>query len=244
MRFVRYAAIATIAALCLAGLAVWLALRSSLPQIEGDILAQGLSAPASIERDAEGAPTIRAQSRRDLAFATGFAHAQDRYFQMDLMRRAAAGELAELLGASLVDTDKKFRVHAFRRVAGEVVRTASDADRELLDAYAAGVNFALTSEDARPWEYFLLRAKPAVWRVEDSVLVAFSMYLNLNDSTGEEELARSQLRSVLPAEVFAFTHPFGTRVGCACDRRGVARTADSRPRRHGPAQRRRTSCSS
>jgi penicillin G amidase len=129
---------------------------------------------------------------------------------MDLMRRAAAGELAELLGASLVDTDRKLRVHAFRRVAGEVVRTASDADLELLDAYAAGVNFALTGADTRPWEYFLLRAKPAVWRVEDSVLVAFSMYLNLNDSTGEEELARSQLRSVLPAEVSAFTHPFGT----------------------------------
>ena len=210
MRWVRYAAIALVAVALVTGLACGLALRGSLPQIEGDIVAQGLSAPASIERDAEGAPTIRAQSRRDLAFATGFAHAQDRYFQMDLMRRAAAGELAELLGASLVDADRKLRVHAFRRIAAEVVRTASDADRALLDAYTAGVNFALTSADARPWEYFLLRAKPAVWRVEDSVLVAFSMYLNLNDSTGEEELARSQLRSVLPAAVFAFAHPFGT----------------------------------
>ena len=110
-----------VAVVLASGLAVWLALRGSLPQIDGRLPTQGLSARASIERDADGAPTIRAASRRDLAFATGFAHGQDRYFQMDLMRRAAAGEIAELLGAALVDTDKKFRIHGFRRVAVEVV---------------------------------------------------------------------------------------------------------------------------
>ncbi|MGH8177591.1 MAG: penicillin acylase family protein, partial [Steroidobacter sp.] len=210
MRFVRYVAIAVFAAALLVSVTLYLSLRSSLPLIEGEILTAGLSARASIERDAEGAPTIRAKSRRDLAFATGLAHAQDRFFQMDLMRRAAAGELAELLGEGLVDTDKKLRVHAFRRVATEVVGSASHADRALLAAYTDGVNFALDNAGARPWEYLLLRADPAAWRPEDSVLVAFSMYLNLNDSTGEEELARSQLREALPAELFAFAHPFGT----------------------------------
>src|SRR5688500_5635775 len=108
MRFIRYTAIALIAVVIVTGFSAWIALRSSLPQLEGGITAEGLSAPAAIERDEEGAPTIRARSRQDLAFATGFAHAQDRYFQMDLMRRAAAGELAGLLGASLLETDKKY----------------------------------------------------------------------------------------------------------------------------------------
>lgn len=191
-------------------LGAYFALRASLPLIDGEIVARDLTAAASIERDEEGTPVIRARSRRDLAFATGFAHAQDRYFQMDLMRRAAAGEMAELLGPAVLDTDRTLRVHGFRHVAREVMAAATAGDRELLDAYAAGVNFALTQADARPWEYPLLGTDPAPWRPEDSVLVAFSMYLNLNDSTGAEELARAQLREVLPAAMFAFIEPLGT----------------------------------
>src|SRR5690606_18337899 len=105
----------------------------------------GPAQPIAIERDANGTPTITAQSRSDLAFGTGFVHAQDRFFQMDLLRRAAAGEMAELLGPSLVDTDKQLRIHGFRRVARRVLEEATDADRELLDAYVAGVNAGLNS---------------------------------------------------------------------------------------------------
>ncbi len=148
--------------------------------------------------------------RADLAFATGFAHGQDRYFQMDLMRRAAAGEMAELLGASVLDMDRKLRVHGFRRVAREIVAAASDNDRALPDAYAAGVNFALSQAAAKPWEYLLLGAKPAPWLPEDSMLAAFSMYLNLNDSSGSDELARLQLHDALPPALFAFISPLGT----------------------------------
>src|SRR5262245_24239505 len=185
MRYTRpakYISLALIAILLIGGLGTYAALRASLPQLEGMVKVDGLTGPAAIERDAMGTPTIKAGSRRDLAYATGYAHAQDRYFQMDLMRRAAAGELAELLGEPVIDTDKRFRVHAFRRVAQEVVQQAGESEREILEAYTAGVNFALTHARARPWEYLLLRTQPAVWKVEDSVLVAFSMYLNLNDS--------------------------------------------------------------
>ncbi|HEX2492282.1 MAG TPA: penicillin acylase family protein [Steroidobacter sp.] len=205
-----YAAIAVVVIGLAAALSIWATLRGSLPELTGEIAAQDLDAPARIERDAEGVPTIRARSRRDLALATGFAHAQDRYFHMDLMRRSAAGELAELFGAALVDTDKKLRVHGFRRIAETIVRQSSEPERELLEAYAAGVNAGLARNRVRPWEYLLLRSEPRTWRAEDSMLVAFSMYLNLNDSTGEEELARARLRSVLPREMFAFMHPFGT----------------------------------
>ena len=213
-RLLRTVAVVGVAVLIvglLGFLGAYFALRASLPEIDGEIVAgELLTAPATIERDAEGTPVIRARTRGDLAFATGFAHAQDRYFQMDLMRRAAAGEMAELLGPAVLETDRSLRVHGFRHVAREVLAAASAGDRELLDAYAAGVNFALAEADARPWEYLLLGTDPAPWHPEDSMLVAFSMYLNLNDSTGAEELARAQLREVLPPAMFAFIAPLGT----------------------------------
>jgi penicillin amidase len=196
--------------LLVCALAIYLAVRGSLPQLDGSLSAPALASEATIERDASGVPAIRARSRADLAFATGIAHAQDRFFQMDLMRRSAAGELAALLGPSLVDADRRLRLHGFRRVASEVLRNADQSDRDLLASYAAGVNFGLQSLDARPWEYLLLRAEPVPWRIEDSVLAAFSMYLSLNDSNGADELARARLRAGLPAEMFAFLHPVGT----------------------------------
>ena len=125
----------------------------------------------------------------------------------------------------MLDTDKKLRIHGFRRVASaKSCRTARDADRELLDAYAAGVNFALAERGrAAVGVSRCCVAQPAPWRVEDSVLVAFSMYLNLNDSTGEEELARAQLRAVLPRQLFAFLHPLGTEWDAPVVGRDVAR---------------------
>jgi penicillin amidase len=190
--------------------ASWLALRASLPKLDGETRVAGLGAAVTIERDAAGTPTIKAKTRADLAFATGYAHAQDRFFQMDLMRRAAAGELAELLGPPLIDTDKRFRIHGFRRVARQVIEDASASDLTVLQAYVDGVNAGLRGLDSRPWEYLVLGSAPARWQLEDSVLAAFSMYLNLNDSTGEEELAREYLRESMPAELFAFLHPLGT----------------------------------
>ena len=186
----------------------WWLLRASLPQLDGTVAKLGTT--ASIERDAAGTPTIRAATRRELAFATGYAHAQDRFFQMDLMRRAAAGELAALLGASVVDTDKHLRIHHFRHVAQQVLEQMPQSDRELLDAYAAGVNAGLDALAVRPWEYLVLRSRPAHWMPQDSLLAAFSMYLSLNDPSGKDELARSQLRETLPAPLFDFLYPLGT----------------------------------
>ncbi len=208
----RYALGALVLALAMLSVIAYCTLRASLPQLEGlaTVPDKALRAHATIERDAEGMPTIKAASRADLAYATGFAHAQDRFFQMDLMRRAASGELAELFGPAMLDTDKGFRIHDFRGVAAQVLSDAQPADRAILDAYVAGVNAGLGALGARPWEYFLLRSVPRPWTAADSMLVAFSMYLNLNDSTGETERARAALRDGLPAEVFAFLHPYGT----------------------------------
>jgi penicillin G amidase len=210
MRIVRWFVVSAAVLILVIAAVLFFAFRASLPKLDGEIRIAGLSAPAFIERDGEGTPTIKAKTRGDLAFVTGYAHAQDRFFQMDLMRRAASGELAELLGSPLIDTDKRFRMHGFRQIAQQIVEDAPEADRVLLRAYVDGVNAGLRTLSTRPWEYLVLSTQPSTWQMEDCLLAAFSMYLNLNDSTGEEELARSQLRDALPPEVFAFLYPLGT----------------------------------
>src|ERR1041385_3200830 len=89
--------------------ATWLLLRASVPRLTGDLSAPGLAAPVTIERDSLGTATIRASSHDDVAYALGFVHAQERYFEMDLMRRAAAGELADLFGSVALKIDKERR---------------------------------------------------------------------------------------------------------------------------------------
>src|SRR4030095_9114182 len=175
LRIAGYTALAIATLAVVAAMAVYLTLRASLPQIDGHVASASLKGNASIQRDEQGTPTIRATSRRDLAYATGYAHGQDRFFQMDLMRRAAAGEVAELLGHAVVELDEKYRIHDFRRIARSIVQDSAAVDRELLDAYTAGVNFALKSAGARPWEYTSLRSERVPWRIEDSILAAFSM---------------------------------------------------------------------
>ncbi|PZN35086.1 MAG: penicillin acylase family protein [Proteobacteria bacterium] len=212
-RALRHAGLALLLGLLAVAAAPYLALRASLPRIDGAADVPVLAAPATIERDALGVPTIRAASRHDLAYATGVAHAQDRFFQMDLARRAAAGELAALLGPGLIEVDKRLRRHGFSQVAAEVVQRADEDDKAILEAYAAGVNAVLDgalAARARPWEYLLLNLRPRAWRPEDSVLVGLSMYLDLHDSSGEAELAHALLREVLPAELYAWLHPLGT----------------------------------
>jgi penicillin amidase len=145
-----------------------------------------------------------------VARATGFLHAQERFFQMDLQRRAAAGELAELLGPALLDTDRANRLHRFRAVARRVVSAASDDGRVQLTAYTEGVNAGLTALGAAPFEYLLLRADPAPWLPEDSVLVILAMYFQLQDEDGSRESSLGVMHDTLPPELFDFLTPPGT----------------------------------
>jgi len=191
-------------------LVAWLALRASLPELDGEISVFGLADIATIERDAAGIPVISASNRADLAFATGFVHGQDRFFQMDMIRRQAAGELSEMVGSAALRTDKYFRFHRFRARAETVVAAASDADREHLQRYADGVNAGRESLGARPFEYFLLRAEPAPWRPEDSILAVYTMFAMLNDSRARKEVRRGYANSVLPDEVYAWMYPDGS----------------------------------
>src|SRR5690242_15736969 len=94
----------------------WWAMRQSLPQIDGSAAAPGLAAEATIERDTRGIPVLTAATRSDLAYALGYAHGQDRFFQMDLSRRLAAGELSELFGRLALKQDTRARRFGFRAV--------------------------------------------------------------------------------------------------------------------------------
>ena len=122
------ALLAVVAVLGLYGL-----FHASLPELDGDIVATPvqLSAPVTVERDRSGVPTIRGATRADLAFATGYVHGQDRFFQMDLQRRLAAGELAELIGSGALTTDRDNRRHQFARVAEQVLEQSSPEERRL-----------------------------------------------------------------------------------------------------------------
>ncbi|MGO9514665.1 MAG: penicillin acylase family protein [Steroidobacteraceae bacterium] len=191
-------------ALLMAAAAAWLTLRASLPTIDGQAALPGLAARVSIERDAAGVPTITAQSRADLARGLGYVHGQDRFFQMDLLRRAAAGELSALLGPSLLPTDRQLRVHRFREVARAIVAALDAPSRALLDAYVAGVNAGIASLRSRPFEYWVLRSKPQPWSAEDSVLCIHAMFLQLQDSAGHAQLQRGLLRATLPEALWRF----------------------------------------
>ena len=185
-------------------------LRASLPQLAGERRVEGLSAPVHVERDHLGIPTIRGATRADVARATGFLHAQDRFFQMDLLRRRAAGELAALVGPPAVNADRAIRLHRLRSVASEAVALLEQADRTVLEAYVAGVNVGLAALGAKPFEYYLLRQEPEPWRAEDSLLVVLTMFVTLQDSSGAYESTLGTMRDLLPAAMLAFLAPRGT----------------------------------
>src|SRR5712692_1409226 len=147
-------AIAALFLLLVVAAGVWIRsqLMASLPQLDGERALPGLGAPVRVERDELGVPTLRGKSRADLARALGFIHAQDRFFQMDLLRRRAAGELSELFGRATLSQDREIRVHRFRSVAKRVQRSASAEELALVEAYTEGVNAGLAALRAKPFE--------------------------------------------------------------------------------------------
>ncbi len=190
-----------------AAAAARLALGRSLPILDGRLPLPGLSAPVAVERDALGVPTVRGTTRLDVARVTGLLHAQDRLFQMDLLRRRAAGELAELVGPMALPLDRRTRRHRLRAVAERAFGALPPADRALLEAYATGVAAGTAALGARPFEYLLLRATPAPWRAEDSLLVVLSMFIDLTGETGLTDSRRGAIRDGLPAPFLDLLEP-------------------------------------
>ena len=183
----------------------------SLAMLDGEIRVAGLSGPVSIERDRYGVPTIRGSSRADVARATGFVHGQDRFFQMDLLRRSTAGELGELFGADAADFDRQRRIHRLRPLARAVVDRAAPAQRELLQAYAEGVNAGLDALSVAPFEYLVLRAEPERWRPEDIVLGNLAMFFDLTDHDASRESGYAAIIDGIPESLGRFIFAPGSR---------------------------------
>ncbi|MCC4604651.1 penicillin acylase family protein [Xanthomonas campestris pv. badrii] len=193
-----------IVALALAAVAtVYLLLRGSLPQLDGATALAGLRAPVGVQRDGNGVVTIDAQDRIDAMRALGYVHAQERYFEMDLMRRAPAGELSELFGAKALDLDKRNRVHRLRARVRASLEIAMGGQRDALQAYTDGVNAGLAALRVRPWAYLLLRQTPRAWSMEDSILTGMAMYADLQDNDNQTELAAARIRAVVPPALAA-----------------------------------------
>jgi len=177
--------------------------RSALPQLDGKLQVPGLTASVNVSRDDHGIPTIDAANLDDLFLAQGYVTAQDRLFQMDGMRRFAAGELAEVVGPGVLEHDRQQRILGMRIAARKTIETISADDRAHVEAYARGVNAFIDSHrDRLPIEFRILRYSPKPWTSEDSALIGAYMVQELS-TTPQQALVREKVLAKLGPELTA-----------------------------------------
>ncbi len=181
-------------------------IRASLPILDGKLNVTSLREPVTVTSDAYGIPTITARSREDAIRALGYVTARDRLFQMDLLRRAGAGRLAEVLGEPTRQADFKQRTFGFNKTAKAIAARLPRDQRDVIEAYTEGVNEYLSQMETPPFEFVLLGYKPDPWKVEDSLLILLGIFQMLN-GTENEERARTVMEQTLPSEVIAFLVP-------------------------------------
>jgi penicillin G amidase len=190
----------------------WLrqATNDSLPQLDGAVSIPELSAPVSVQRDAHGVPHLRAASLDDLLVAQGFVTAQDRLWQMDALRRHAAGTLAEIFGPAMVAHDRLQRTLAIRAAADRAIASLPADQMHQLERYAAGVNASMSLQRGHlPLEFRLLRYQPAPWTPRDTILVGLVMFQDLTTSF-PGKLNREELTARLPAHLVGDLYPVVT----------------------------------
>ncbi|MCO6415708.1 penicillin acylase family protein [Siccirubricoccus sp. KC 17139] len=191
--------------LLLAGAAAG-ALWWSLPTREATLTLPGLSAPVEVAFDTHGIPRLRAANERDAAMALGLLHARDRMFQMELMRRGAAGRLAELAGGAALRSDRLVRTLGLARRAREDLATLPPETRGVLEAYATGVNAWIAARGRFAAPEFIALGAPEPWAPEHSLLWGKIMGLWLSGNW-REELDRARLATLLPPERLAALTP-------------------------------------
>jgi len=186
------------------------AMRANLPQLDGSQVVYGLVAPVTVQRDEHGVPHIHAQSLDDLVFAQGYIAAQDRLWQMELQRRYAAGELAEILGKGVLTSDVAQRTLQLRNTADRMTAALPDDQKRWLIAYTRGVNASIAQQRSHlPIEFRLIGYTPAPWSPRDSVLVELGMYEELTNSF-QQKLVREALSARLPPDLIADLYPVGS----------------------------------
>ncbi len=182
-----------------AAIGAWVFLRTSLPKIDGEVAVSGLSAALTLVRDREGVPHIFAATERDGWFGMGYAHAQDRLWQMEFQRRVGAGRLAEILGERAFDTDRLMRTLGIARTAERIAARLDPQTRAHLEAYCAGVNAYLAGGQTLPVEFHALRVKPEPWKPADTVSWLLVMAWDLSGNW-RSELGRLRFAAKLGPE--------------------------------------------
>ena len=175
----------------------------------GATTVRGISAPVKIVRDRYGVPHIFGAKDEDVYFGLGYAQAQDRFFQMDLTRRAMQGRLAEIIGKAGVPLDAQARTRNWNGIAAAQLAGSSPYVRGALAAYTAGVNARL-SEGKPPGEYALLFAKPEPWRVEDSIASGLALVMDQTFGLGFEADRARLAQKISAAQIAQFIPPYPT----------------------------------
>jgi len=200
-RLLKYINIAIAVLIVLAAFGIyWIAWRP-LPQTSGTIKG-GVTQKVTVSFDRLGEPHIAAANQDDLLFAQGYLTAQERMWQMDVLRRLSGGDLSEVFGAVALESDQDMRRLRLRRIAEESYVTLPPQDRAAIAAYARGVNAYLDSHRGRmPLEFTLLRYDPQPWSVVDSILIGLHMFRNLTTTYPDEILKQNMLAGGDPAKV-------------------------------------------
>ncbi len=206
LRYVLFSLLGVVALVAVAagGGAGWV--WPTLPNVSGNLDVRGLEAPVEILRDRVGVPYILAKSPRDAYFALGFVHAQDRFWQMEAMRRLGAGRLAEVLGADAVASDKWMRTFGLYKLAEKQFQELSEPVKSALVVYAAGVNAQLEESRKWPWrkaalEFWLLGYEPQPWKPADSLVWGKIMAGRLGGNWWDEVLRARLARKLAPQRV-------------------------------------------
>ncbi|HVS89727.1 MAG TPA: penicillin acylase family protein [Candidatus Acidoferrum sp.] len=166
---------------------IWWFVFRPLPQVDGAASLPGLQKEVTVDRDTWGVPHIRAASLSDLAEAQGYVMAQDRLWQMDLLRRVARGQLAEIIGPIAVPIDKQYRTFGFGRAVERDLGLMDPESRAVIEAYSRGVNrFIEQHQNSLPLEFTLLKYKPQPWQPSDSLVITGYMYQTLTNTWGRE----------------------------------------------------------
>jgi penicillin amidase len=179
----------------------WRWTRQAVTPVDGTARLPGLSAAVTVRRDALGVPHLAGSTLLDLVRAQGYVTAQDRLWQMDVMRRRALGELAEAFGEGALRADKEIRTLGLGVASDEALGLLSPEEHAVVDAYAAGVNAYLAAHgDALPVEFRLLRYAPRPWEPRDTLAVGKLLALDLAKSW-DNEAFRATVGDPLPPEV-------------------------------------------
>ena len=175
--------------------------HSALPELDGSLAVRGITGPVSVTRDGHGLPTIEAATFDDLFFAQGYVTAQDRLFQMELMRRSARGELAELVGEVALAHDRQQRILGIRDAAERGLASSSAEERQHFSAYTRGVNaFIDFHRDRLPLEFRILHSEMRPWTLQDCLAIAYQMAETLS-TTPRPALTREKILEKLGPEL-------------------------------------------